>query len=151
MKSVFQDINRLLKVDGLLVFTFHHKRLQTWGVLLNSLIETGFVIVNVYPVRSEMGTSTQIRKSKSIEIDVIFVCKKSTSKPVEVEWKLFRRELMNNTNKRIKSFSQTNQLSAQDCEVIKVGETLRLISQHYPLILEDQNALSIQNILERVL
>ncbi|NHJ01112.1 MAG: DUF1156 domain-containing protein [Candidatus Heimdallarchaeota archaeon] len=148
--AVFRDIYRVLKSDGLLIFTFHHKQLKAWGALMESLIQAKFSIINVYPVRSEMVTSTQIRGSKSIEIDAIFVCKKAYFEPKCIEWDSFESNLITNTKKRIKSFSKENTLSKQDRAVIKVSESLRLISKHYPHIYEKRTHISIIDILERI-
>ncbi len=75
--AVFVECYRLLKEDGLLVFTYHHSRTEGWYALVEAIIESGFSVVNAHPVKSEMSVATPKSQTKvPIQLDVILVCKK---------------------------------------------------------------------------
>lgn len=133
LKTVFAEIYRVLKVEGLLVFTFHHKQVNAWALIIESLLENEFYITAVYPVRAEMETSTQIRGKKSIEFDVIFVCRKRQREPETVEWDILIPQIKSSINKKFESLtSKDDSLSDEDRLVVTFGVGLKYYSQYYP-------------------
>ncbi|MHA1331990.1 MAG: DNA methyltransferase, partial [Candidatus Hodarchaeales archaeon] len=152
LTSVFKDCNRILKDEGLFIFTFHHKQIKAWEVLLQSLIESDFYISQVYPVRSEMKTSTQIRGVKSVSFDIIFVCrKKGQAEDVfhldGIEWKSIVEE---NVERQVSAFHDGNNVnySLEDQLVLKIGLILKNITQNYPEIKENGKEISLSRIFE---
>ena len=80
LRSVFRECNRILKNDGLLVFTYHHSRSEGWSALARAVLGAGFVVVNSHPVKSEMSVATPKAQAKDpIQVDVILVCRKAAS------------------------------------------------------------------------
>jgi adenine-specific DNA methylase len=76
---VFRENYRVLKADGLMVFTYHHSRSDGWQALLTALHVGGFQIVAVYPVKSEMSVGRpKLQARNPIDIDIIMVCRKRT-------------------------------------------------------------------------
>ncbi len=100
LSAVFKEISRVLKTEGLLIFTFHHKQLKAWASIVQSLLDNKFYITAVYPVRAEMETSTQIRGKKSIEFDVIFVCRKRLRDPEPVMWEDLQSSIKHSVEKK---------------------------------------------------
>ncbi len=149
LTAVFQEISRVMKDDGLLIFTFHHKELDAWVKLINSLIEQKFIIKSIYPVHSEMKTSTQIRGTKSIGIDVIFVCRKQLDEVLTKEWKEVIKEAKSEINEKLSILHDTiMDLSEIDCFVLKMGVGLKFYTQyHHSIELRGEN-ISIKDVLE---
>jgi putative DNA methylase len=76
--NVWKECNRVLSDEGLLVFTYHHSRQEGWHALLESLVSSGFRVVQVHPVKSEMSVATPKHQSREpIDYDVVFVCRKT--------------------------------------------------------------------------
>lgn len=74
--SVFAECNRVMKDDGLLIFTYHHSRSEGWQAILSALRDAGYSIEAAHPVKSEMSVGVPKSQSENpINIDVIFVCK----------------------------------------------------------------------------
>jgi putative DNA methylase len=77
LRRVFQECCRILRDDGLLVFTYHHSRSQGWLALARALLGAGFSFLNCHPVKSEMSVAAPKSQAKEpIQIDVVFVCRK---------------------------------------------------------------------------
>ena len=77
LTRVWQECHRVLKRDGLLVFTYHHSRPESWGCLLSSLTKGGFMVGCAHPIKAEMSVATPKHQAKEpIDVDVIFVCRK---------------------------------------------------------------------------
>lgn len=60
IQRILAESNRVLKDDGLMAFTFHHKETEAWASMLNPILNAGFYIDAVYPIHSEMQTSAHI-------------------------------------------------------------------------------------------
>lgn len=75
--AVWRECHRVLKSDGLLVFSYHHSRTEGWDCVLASLIEAGFVITAAHAVKAEMSVaSPKSSASEPIDLDAIIVCRK---------------------------------------------------------------------------
>ncbi len=78
LSAVFRECNRVLKDDGLLVFTYHHSRSDGWRAMLEAVIRSGFKIVATHPIKSEMSVaSPKSQAAEPIDLDVIVVCRKT--------------------------------------------------------------------------
>jgi putative DNA methylase len=77
LRTVFKECNRVLKDDGILVFTYHHSRPDGWLALANAVYGARFTIVQAHPVRAELAVATPKSQAKEpILIDAIIVCRK---------------------------------------------------------------------------
>src|SRR5439155_22251825 len=77
LRNVFRECHRLLKADGLLVFTYHHSRDEGWKALAEAVLGSGFSVVNTQPVKAEMSVATPKSQAKEpIQLDIIIVCRK---------------------------------------------------------------------------
>lgn len=75
--DVFRECNRVLKPEGLLIFTYHHSRTEGWVSVYNAICGAGFSISQVVPLKAEMAVSVAIMAAKEpINYDLVFVCRK---------------------------------------------------------------------------
>ena len=80
LTRVFRESNRVLKDEGILVFSFHHSRPEGWAAIYQSLQASGFKVVAAYPIYAEMkGASPKSATKEPISIDIILVCRKHDS------------------------------------------------------------------------
>jgi putative DNA methylase len=80
LRGVFTECHRVLKEDGLLVFTYHHSRDEGWSSLAESILGAGFVVANSQPVKAEMSVATpKFQAKEPIQLDIILVCRKQAS------------------------------------------------------------------------
>jgi adenine-specific DNA methylase len=78
--AVWRECHRVLRDDGLLIFTYHHSRPEGWRCVLHALAQAGFMIVAVHPIKAEMSVAapkTQTREP--IDYDIIIVCRKHSN------------------------------------------------------------------------
>ena len=57
-----------------MVFTYHHRHVEAWDALARALLSAGFVVTNVFPVRSE-GKSGFHSTAGTIKWDSVVVCR----------------------------------------------------------------------------
>lgn len=76
--SVLRECQRVLKDDGLLVFSYHHSRQEGWSAVADAVLGSGFSFVQAHPVKSEMAGAMPKSQAKSpIDLDVLLVCRKT--------------------------------------------------------------------------
>ena len=79
LEAVFSECHRVLKDNGLLVFTYHHSRDEGWQALANAVLGARFLVVNCHPVKAEMSVATPKSQAKEpIQLDIIIICRKAS-------------------------------------------------------------------------
>jgi adenine-specific DNA methylase len=151
LTGVFSESNRILKDDGVFVFTFHHKKEEAWAAVLQAILDSGFFVTAIYPVRSEMKASTHLYDLKNITYDMVIVCKKRSKNPPVKKWKEIRKSIANTTHGMIRVLQDNGeQLSRLDRYVIALGKCLEHYSKYYPNVLEKGEIVSIEAALESI-
>ncbi|MFX0211089.1 MAG: hypothetical protein ACFFDT_34235, partial [Candidatus Hodarchaeota archaeon] len=103
----------------------------------------------VYPVRGEMETSTQIRGKKSIEFDVIFVCRKRQKDSETIEWSTLVPQIKSSLNKKFELLTNNgDSLSDEDRLVVTFGVGLKYYSHYYPNVTFNKKIFRIIDALE---
>lgn len=75
--SVWIEAHRVLKDEGVLVFTYHHSRPAGWRSVLDALMTAGFGITAAHPIKAEMSVAVPKHQAKEpIDLDIIIVCRK---------------------------------------------------------------------------
>lgn len=133
LTDCWREAYRVLKPGGILSFTFHHSEDEPWVGVLESLFDAGFYLEATYPIRSDETKGAGEFGSKTIEYDIIHVCRKRMSEPLNISWARLRRQIMDDV-KGIKALLSQHQLAglpAADLQVIKRGKALEYFSRHY--------------------
>lgn len=125
LSRVFKECHRVLKIGGILSFSFHHSRPEGWAAIYSALLEAGFYLETVYPVHAEMKVASPKSGAKSpISLDIILVCKKRASMHREA------RDTNSIINHSIKCLEAAGvKLSTADCFNIRVSTKLAAKSQ----------------------
>jgi putative DNA methylase len=130
LEAVFKECCRVLKDDGLLIFSYHQSKDDGWVSLINAIIGGGFSIANCFPVKSEMSVAQPKIQAKSpINTDIIFICRKN--KGMEQENEITDIISTATATSKIKFFRMVNAglaLSTNDLKIIAYAETLSQIS-----------------------
>ncbi len=78
LSAVFGECHRVLKDEGLMVFSYHHSREDGWTSVAAAVLHAGFRLVQAQPVKAEMSVAMPKLAAKSpIDLDVLMVCRKA--------------------------------------------------------------------------
>ncbi len=140
LTQCWREAHRILKPSGILAFTFHHSEDEPWVAVLESLFDAGFYLEATYPIRSDETKGEGEFGSKTIEYDIIHVCRKRTEEPKAVSWGRMRREVMADV-RQLQAMLENHAregLPAADLQVIRRGKALEYFSRHYGKVYVDE-------------
>ena len=140
LTQCWREAHRILKPGGILAFTFHHSEDEPWVAVLESLFDAGFYLEATYPIRSDETKGEGEFGSKTIEYDIIHVCRKRTEEPKPVSWGRMRREVMADV-RQLQAMLENHAkegLPAADLQVIRRGKALEYFSRHYGKVYVDE-------------
>jgi adenine-specific DNA methylase len=150
LAQCWREAHRILKPSGILTFTFHHSEDEPWVAVLESLFDAGFYLEATYPIRSDETKGEGEFGSKTIEYDIIHVCRKRTVEPKPVSWGRMRREVMADV-RQLQGMLENHAkegLPAADIQVIRRGKALEYFSRHYGKVYVDEGrAISVKEAL----
>ena len=78
MREIFDECRRVIKPaddGGIMTVMFTHKDLSAWDALITALIESGFNITRVWPIKTEAESSLHIRDKAAARSTLLIVCR----------------------------------------------------------------------------
>lgn len=152
LTRVFTESKRVLSNDGILVFTFHHKKQEAWGAIFRTILDSGFYVTTTYPVRSEMKTSTHLHDLENIVYDMIFVCRKrNDEKSVPKSWESIKKLIKHSITRTITQLQDNGEApSSADVFAIVLGKCLELYSKHYPMVMDGDEVVGPEMAIESI-
>ena len=78
MREIFDECRRVIKPaedGGIMTVMFTHKDLSAWDALITALIESGFNITRVWPIKTEAESSLHIRDKAAARSTMLIVCR----------------------------------------------------------------------------
>jgi putative DNA methylase len=148
LQSVFQECHRVLKDDGLLVFTYHHSRAEGWHSLARAVMRAGFFVVNSHPVKSEMSVATpKVQAKEPIQLDIILVCRKASHLEVRPP---SRETALKASRAKLHRMEKAGfQLSRNDRKVTLFGQLLTILRAEHEIaelesvVIDEDNGLEL--------
>jgi adenine-specific DNA methylase len=132
--KVFAECCRVLKDEGLLVFTFRHNKLWAWEHVGKILIDTGFYISATPVVRSE-GKSGFHSSKGNIRYDCVLVCRKRPSQWEGGSWFSLKEHILKDAIAWTRQTLQSGMLITEvDVFTIIMGKTIEYYTKAFPNI-----------------
>lgn len=149
LTNVFKECNRVLKDEGLMVFTFHHEKSKAWASTLRAILEAReegwprFIISAIYPVRSEGISGVH---GGGIRYDVIIVCKKTFKEPERISWESLKDRIHEKAKEVLERLWRSGrELRDEDMFIVAMGKCLELYSKHYPNVFRDGRKVEVED------
>jgi len=112
LKQIFSECHRVLTVNGICVFTYHHKAISAWLAVGKALVMSGFTCTSVLPLRGE-GKGGLHSYNGTIKWDAVFVCRKGRAPKIMNDGKIVvSRKAIDKAVQRSADFA--DQLAAHD-------------------------------------
>jgi len=144
LTRVFSECRRVLRDDGLMVFTFHHRQPSVWTSLLQALVDAAFYVCAVYPVHAEAPSA--IRDLGNIRYDIPFVCRKRLEPGPPVSWTSLKDQIHVEARRLLRKLRDPDRdIAEADLSVITMGKGLELYTKHYPNVLKNGERVKVQD------
>jgi hypothetical protein len=144
----FRECHRVLKDDGLLVFTFHHEKPKAWAAVLDAVLQAGFDIKRVWTYHSEIKGGTH---PEGIRFDTVIVARKRVGEPTEASWASLQDEIVSEVQAELKRLLENGvNVSPEDVFVIVMGKALAVYSRHYPKVMRGGKQVSLESAIEDI-
>ena len=86
MREIFEECRRVIKPaedGGIMTVMFTHKELSAWDALITALIEAGFNITRVWPIKTEAESSLNIKDKAAARSTMLIVCRPRTQESAD--------------------------------------------------------------------
>jgi adenine-specific DNA methylase len=83
LKRAFKEVRRVITDDGVFVVYFAHSRREAWAATLEALMEAGFAVSNIIPVKAQSATDVQARGKVSMVSALVLVLRPRLRDEVE--------------------------------------------------------------------
>ena len=127
MGEALAVINRALKDDGVLAFTYHHSDEESWGELLESLCNNGFEVTATYPISSDL---TKFITGEAVAFDITIVAR-PTDNRTSISWRDLRIKTLNKLDEIQEGLEEHRDLTEGDIGVIEMGACFAEYSKHH--------------------
>lgn len=130
LSGVWRECHRVLKRDGLLVFSYHHSRTEGWRAVLDSLVGAGFVIVQTHPIKAEMSGATPKRQAhEPIDLDILIVCRKREAASVREQEDLLPAACTDAAAQLERLVRSGRPVSRGDVRIVLMAQVIRRLSR----------------------
>jgi hypothetical protein len=127
MGEALAVINKALKSDGTLAFTYHHSDEESWGELLESLCNNDFEVTATYPINSDL---TKFISGEAVAFDIAIVARPTEDRQ-PISWRRLRIDIMNRLEEIQESLQEHRDLSEGDIGVVEMGACFSEYSKHH--------------------
>ena len=125
LTSVFAECSRVLRDDGLFIFTYHHSRHEGWIAVHEAIRHAGFICLQTYPVKAEMSIATPLQQAKTpIHVDLVIVCKKQDGSTSNLIKESIVENALDAAAGQIKELAKYINISLGDAKVVLMGRLL---------------------------
>jgi adenine-specific DNA methylase len=148
LKKSFQEIYRVLKLNGICTIVYAHQSTAGWETLINSLLDSGLVPTASWPIDTEMKERLNAQETASLASSIYIVCRKI--KREETGW-------FNEVKEEIKKhiFQKLERLwnegiSGSDFFIAGIGSAIEIFGKYQKVMDYEGNIIRADKLLEFV-
>ncbi|MFK5604895.1 DUF1156 domain-containing protein [Haloferax volcanii] len=146
LHEAFSAINKSLKENGVLSFTYHHSDSESWGELLESLCDVGFEVTATYPVSADLH---KFISGEAVSFDIIVVAR-PLDETEPASWKTLRRDIYRTARHTRKQLEENRDLSRGDIGVMEMGACFREYSRHHGKVQRGGEIMSAKEVVQEI-
>ncbi|MXR40487.1 DUF1156 domain-containing protein [Halobaculum sp. WSA2] len=144
--QAFSVLRDSLKEDGVLTFTYHHSDSDSWGELLTSVCNSGFIVTATYPISADIQ---KFIKGEAVSFDIVVVAR-PINETEPVSWNSLRRDIYRTARRTRQQLEETRDLSRGDIGVMEMGACFREYSKHHEKVQRDGDIMSAKEVVQEI-
>ncbi|WP_436910209.1 DUF1156 domain-containing protein [Halosimplex marinum] len=146
MGEALNVINRTLKDDGTLVFTYHHSDEESWGELLESLCDNDFQVTATYPINSDLN---KFIGGEAVAFDIVIVARPTENRQ-PISWDSLRRRIVRTARETRETLEENRELAGGDIGVIEMGKCFQEYSKHHGEVHRAGEVMSAKEVVDEI-
>jgi adenine-specific DNA methylase len=124
----FQEINRVLKPDGIATIVYAHKTTEGWETVINALLDSGLVITASWPINTEMQARLRAKESAALASSIYIVARKM--KREEIGWfNEVKEEIKRYLNEKMEKLWDEG-ISGADYFIAAIGSAIEVFGKY---------------------
>jgi adenine-specific DNA methylase len=148
LKKSFKEIARVLKPNGIATIVYTYKSTSGWETLINSLLDSGLVVTESWPIDTEMQARLRARESAALASSIYFVCRKMERK--EIGWlNEVKEEIRRHIHKKLEKLWEEG-ISGADYFVSAIGSAIEIFGKYKKVMDYEGNEINADKLLEYV-
>jgi len=148
LKKSFQEINRVLKPNGIVTIIYAHKSTAGWETLINSLLDSNLVVTASWPIHTEMKARLEARETASLASSIYFVARKTERK--ETGWyNEVKEEIKKHIHQKLERLWQEG-ISGADFFIAAIGSSIEIFGKYEKVMNYEGNVIRADKLLNFV-
>ncbi|MGC8908745.1 MAG: DUF1156 domain-containing protein [Desulfomonilaceae bacterium] len=148
LKKAFQEIQRVLKPNGIAVIVYAHKSTHGWETLINSLLDSGLVMTGAYPLRTEMGARLNSQETASLASSIYIVARKMERQPTGF-YNEVKEELKRHLDKKLNRLWEEG-IGGADFFIAAIGSAIEVFGKYEQVMDYEGNIVRADRLLDDV-
>jgi adenine-specific DNA methylase len=146
--KIFKEMYRVLKDDGIATIVFAHKSFKTWEIILNSILESQFVVTATWPIETEMKSRQKAKDDATVTSTIYIVCRK-VKKESFCSYSLIKKQLGQHINNKIE-FLQKENITGIDFLIALIGSSIEVFGKYEKITDNADNEIKVPQLLKDV-
>ncbi len=148
LKKSFQEIQRVLKPNGIATIVYAHKSTEGWETLINSLLDSGLIMTSAWPLNTEMGARLSSQETAALASSIYIVARKMKRQPTGF-YKQAKDELKRHLNEKLHRLWEEG-VSGADFFIAAIGSAIEVFGKYEKVIDDEGNIVRADRLLDDV-
>lgn len=145
LKKSFQEINRLLKPNGIATIVYAHKTTEGWETLINSLLDSGLIVTASWPISTERATRMRAQSSAALASSIYIIVRKLEKK--DMGWyKDVKQEIKDYVPQKLDKLWQEG-ISGADFFIAAIGSSIEIFGKYKKILDNEGNEIRADKLL----
>jgi len=128
MTECFKEIYRTLKPKGIATIIYAHRTTSGWEMMLNSLVNAGFVVTASWPIHTELRERLRAKTSAALASSIYMVCRKIKREKVGF-YREIQPAIRNSVEHRLRQFWNEG-VAGGDFFISAIGPSMEIFSKY---------------------
>jgi len=148
LKKSFQEIQRVLKPNGIAVIVYAHKSTEGWETMINSLLDSGLIMTGAWPLHTEMKSRLRAKESAALASSIYIVARKMEREPTGF-YNEVKEDLKQHLNEKLHRLWEEG-IGGADFFIAAIGSAIEVFGKYEKVMDFEGNTIRADRMLEDV-
>ena len=148
LTRAFQEVQRVLRPEGVAVIVYAHKSTAGWETVVNALLDSGLVVSGSWPLHTEMQARLRARESAALASSIYIVARKMAREPTGF-YNEVREELRQHLDAKLQRLWEEG-IGGADFFIAAIGSAIEVFGRYEQVMDYEGNTIRADRLLEDV-